>query len=211
MVANIITLTRLVLTFVVIVLFGTCHTLGITLLAAIPIIFGLDAVDGIIARKRNETSEIGAVLDTVADRVVENTFWIYFTAAGLIPLWMPITVMTRGIFTDGLRRYITQETGSWVSVLKESRTSRGLYGGAKMFTFMTLASATIFKFPVLERVSLGFAILTVTFCLIRGLPTVIEIYKTIGKKETDAKRFCPVSQSTERLTREPPIPKKTVR
>lgn len=211
MIANIITLLRPLLTFGVIALFGRQRTLDIALIATIVLIFALDAVDGIIARKRNETSEIGAVLDIVADRVIENTFWIYFTAMGLIPLWMPIIVMTRGILTDGLRRYITQETGSWVSVLKESRTSRGLYGGAKMFTFMTLASATIFKFPVLEQVSLGFAILTVAFCLIRGLPTVIEIYKTIGKKETDAKRFCPVSQSTERLTREPPIPKKTVR
>lgn len=70
---------------------------------AIPIIFGLDAVDGIIARKRNGTSEIGAVLDIVADRVIENTFWIYFTAMGLIPSWMPIVVMTRGILTDRLR------------------------------------------------------------------------------------------------------------
>lgn len=211
MVANIITLTRLVLTFVVIALFSTHHTLGITLLAAIPIIFGLDAVDGIIARKRNETSEIGAVLDIVADRVIENTFWIYFTAMGLIPSWMPIVVMTRGILTDGLRHYITQETGHWVSVLKESRTSRGLYGGSKMFTFMTLMSSTIFKHPVLEQVSLRFAILTVVLCLIRGLPTAIEIYKTIEKKEADAKRFRPVPQSTERLTRDPSVPKKAVR
>ncbi|MYA71444.1 CDP-alcohol phosphatidyltransferase family protein [Candidatus Poribacteria bacterium] len=211
MVANIITLTRLVLTFVVIVLCSTRYTLGITLLAAIPIIFGLDAVDGIIARKRNETSEIGAVLDSAADRVIENTFWIYFTAMGLIPLWMPIVIMTRGILTDGLRHYITQETGRWVFVLKESRTSRGLYGGSKMFTFMTLMSSTIFKLPVLEQVSLRFAILTVVFCLIRGFPTAIEIYKTIEKKEADAKRFRPVPQSAERLTRGSSVPKKAVR
>ena len=52
------------------------------LIATIAIIFALDGVDGYIARRRNETSKLGQVLDTVAVRIIENTFWIYFTTTG---------------------------------------------------------------------------------------------------------------------------------
>ena len=104
MLANTITIARTVYAFVVIALFGRHPTLDIALIFSIAVIFALDAVDGSVARKCNETSETGALLDTLADRIVENTFWIYFTAMGLIPVWMPIAVMTRGILTDTLQR-----------------------------------------------------------------------------------------------------------
>ena len=105
MVANTITLCRLLLTFVVIVLLGKYRTLDIGLIAAIGGIFALDGIDGYIARKRDEASKFGEVLDTVADRIIENTFWIYFTTIGPLPLWVPITVMARGFITDGLQRF----------------------------------------------------------------------------------------------------------
>lgn len=56
--------------------------------AAIVLIFTLDAVDGLVARKYNQTTKLGAILDTVADRIIENTFWIYFTVTGLTPFWL---------------------------------------------------------------------------------------------------------------------------
>ena len=212
MLANTITCSRLLFTFIVIGMFGKHNTLNFLLIGAIAFIFVLDAMDGIVARRRNETSEVGATLDTIADRIIENTFWIYFTVMGLIPLWMPIIIMTRGFLTDGLRRYIPPRTGNCASVLTDSRASRGLYGGIKMFTFMSLASTRVSNgFPVLEQVSLSLASITLAFCLLRALPTVIDIYRIAGKRESNAKRFHPVSQSTERLTRKPSIPQKTVR
>lgn len=211
MFANTITLFRIFSTFGTIALFGQHRHLDIALIFAIALIFILDAVDGYIARKYNETSEIGALLDTTADRIIENTFWIYFTTTGQLPLWMSITVMTRGILTDMMQRTHGYPQNGWTYALTRSRISRGLYGTMKMFTFTSLISAAVFNSPVLEQVSLGFAILTVAFCLIRALPTAVEIYKTIGEKKTYAKCFRQVSQSTERLTREPSISKKTVR
>ena len=82
--ANTITLVRFPLTFMVITLFGIHRNLDVALIGSIAFIFILDAVDGIVARKRNEASETGALLDTLADRVIENTFWIYFAAIGNI-------------------------------------------------------------------------------------------------------------------------------
>lgn len=65
MLANTITLTRTIFTFGVIALFGRHPILDIALIFSIAIIFALDAVDGIVARKCNEITETGALLDTI--------------------------------------------------------------------------------------------------------------------------------------------------
>ena len=174
MLANTITIARTVYAFVVIALFGHYPAMDIALIFSIALIFGLDAVDGIVARKRNKASKTGALLDTLADRIVENTFWIYFTATGRIPLWMPIAVMTRGVVTDTLQRTHGYPEHGWTYTLTRSRMSRGLYGAVKMFTFISLASATVFKgFPILEQASLILATVAVGFCLLRGIPFFI--------------------------------------
>lgn len=170
MLANVITLFRLFLTFGVIALFGTHAPFNIALIFTIAVIFLLDAVDGYIARKRNEVSLLGACLDTLADRIVENTFWIYFTAVGLIPVYMPIAVMARGVLTDTLQRTRGYPENGWTHTLTRSRFSRGLYGGVKMLTFMSLASVPVFNHDPLEFVSHGLATITVLFCLLRGMP-----------------------------------------
>ena len=170
MLANTITIARTIYTFVVIALFRRHPTLDIALIFSIAVIFILDAVDGIVARRRNETSKRGTFLDTLADRLIENTFWIYFTAIGIISLWIPIVIMARGLITDTLQRSHGSPENGWTYTLTRSRISRGLYGGVKMLTFMSLASATVFQSSVLEQGSLILARLAVCFCLLRGLP-----------------------------------------
>ena len=170
MLANTVTLCRLLLTFAVIVLFGRHQTLDIGLIATIALIFALDGVDGYIARRRNETSKLGEVLDTVADRIIENTFWIYLTTTVHLPLWMPIVVMSRGFVTDSLQRFFGYPESGWTYALTRSRVSRALSGITKMLAFTSLASASFLKNPILEQGSLILATIAVGFCLLRGLP-----------------------------------------
>lgn len=169
MLANTITIARTVLTFVVIALFGHQRALSIALIFTIAVIFALDAVDGYIARKCNETSKLGEVLDTLADRIIENTFWIYFTAIEMIPFWMPIAVMARGVITDTMQRIYGYPENGWTHMLTRSRISRGLYGAVKMLAFISLATSSVFNHDTLETVSLTLATLAVVFCLLRGL------------------------------------------
>ena len=68
MIANLITLFRLILVFVVISLFGVHVYLDILLVVLIGFILFLDAVDGYVARRLNETSDFGALFDIVGDR-----------------------------------------------------------------------------------------------------------------------------------------------
>jgi len=102
--ANFITLCCLLLTFSGIALLGQQRFVDIACIATIALIFALDAVDGIVARKSNQTSGFGATFDTIADRIVENTFSMYCSAKGLIPFWFPSIGRSRGFLTDGMQR-----------------------------------------------------------------------------------------------------------
>ena len=191
MLANTITLSRLLLTFVVIVLFKRNPFLNIACLVTIAIIFALDAIDGIVARKRNETSEFGAAFDISADRIIENVFWIYFTAVGHIPVWIPIIVITRGILTDTLQRYSTSPKSKFAHILTRSCISRGTYGALKMLTVLYLSWLHLYtpENLVMKQVGLILATATVAICLIRGIPVIIAAWKDIKPSENPTNVF----------------------
>lgn len=202
MLANSITLLRVLLTFVVIALFQRNVYVDMMILGTIALIFALDAVDGYIARKQNQTSDVGAMLDVVGDRIIENSFWFYFAFHRMIPLWMPIVVLSRGILTDNVKRFATHQkkttlaanTGTlstWTRYLTNSRVSRGIYGCAKAVTFLYLGSVMLLKqanFQVgcihhLERPGVVLSIVTVAMCLIRGLPVVVDGWHSLNRNQ----------------------------
>ncbi|MCY4402288.1 MAG: CDP-alcohol phosphatidyltransferase family protein [Candidatus Poribacteria bacterium] len=193
--ANAITLFRLFLTFVVLAVFGQHYYIDIACVIAIFIIFLLDTVDGIVARKRGETSTFGAVFDIAADRVVENVFWIYFAYIDLIPVWMPIAVVSRGFLIDGIRSIALTDgktafemmTIPWTRALTSSRFSRFLYGFTKVVAFLFLATVPILEESQLDNsiteifstTTFVIAIIAVVMCLIRGFPVLIDGWKYV--------------------------------
>lgn len=206
MAANAITLFRLFLTFIVIGLFrrelnsNRDVYINIACIVTILIIFVLDSVDGIVARKHNQTSAFGAVFDIAADRIVENVLWIYFAAIGSISLWLPIAVVTRGFLTDGVRSIALTEgktafemsSAAWSRALTSSRFSRGLYGLTKMLTFIFLPTSLVLNdiypdVPIVgtfSLVSVIIAYITVAMCIIRGIPVLVDGWRYI-KPDTE--------------------------
>ena len=196
--ANAITVYRLILTFIVLAIFGTHTYISIACIVTILIIFIMDSVDGMVARRKNQTSAFGAVFDIVADRIVENVFWIYFAyKIEFIPLWMPIIVVTRGLLTDGIRSIALTEgkapfemmTIPWAQALTSSRTSRSIYGVAKMVAFLLLPTVFVLldtypDHPITDYSSLAalvLAYIAVVMCLIRGIPVLIDGWRYVKK------------------------------
>ncbi|MGH7504259.1 MAG: CDP-alcohol phosphatidyltransferase family protein, partial [Longimicrobiales bacterium] len=66
----------------------------------------MDALDGWAARRWNEVSEAGALFDIAGDRIVELALWTFFairtgpTGQPLVPLWVPLVMITRTVITD---------------------------------------------------------------------------------------------------------------
>ena len=74
--ANIITLSRIFLAFIAMgLLFYDAKYALVSLILTIFVMW-FDGLDGYIARKFNETSKLGAVLDIMGDRIVENLYWM---------------------------------------------------------------------------------------------------------------------------------------
>lgn len=70
-----------------------------------------DALDGYVARIRNEVSEFGKIIDPLADKVAVGIVVVLLTYFGDIPLWFALTILGRDviIFVAGL--YIKAKTG----------------------------------------------------------------------------------------------------
>ena len=54
-----------------------------------------DALDGALARRFNWKSELGAILDPLADKFLVAAVFVVFTIQGHIPLWVAIIALTR--------------------------------------------------------------------------------------------------------------------
>ncbi len=198
MTPNQITLFRVFLAVATIGLFQSGRPGSLVALPLLVATIWLDAVDGYVARRAQQTSDVGAAFDIAADRIVESVFWIYFAAVGLISFWIPVIVIARGGFTDFLRTIAfsrgqtafgekTMQQTWWGRMLVGSRWSRAAYGiikGAAFFAlgvWLVLAKAPAWQAMLaagwmsgVRFVAMGLAIATAAFCVVRGVPVLIE-------------------------------------
>lgn len=54
-----------------------------------------DGIDGLLARWLNQMTQLGAALDTVADKALGVVTLVMLTQAGAIPLWVTLTILLR--------------------------------------------------------------------------------------------------------------------
>lgn len=193
MIANLITLIRIILTFVAVGLLGENFYLDIVMFFLILVIIMMDWLDGLIARKHGGASEFGALFDIAGDRIVENVFWIYFAVSGLISVWVPIVVISRGFMTDLLRTMAfakgktpfgkkTMMESSWARALVSSHITRGIYAGLKVVAFCYLAGLMVLEnapenfiiSPSSRLNTIGQIVvyIVVGMCIIRGIPVI---------------------------------------
>ena len=106
MTPNQITMARVAAAFAAVALFTLFNHSVLADVAAILLTvaaIALDGLDGYVARTRGLATPLGAQLDILGDRVVENLFFTFFAVSGLISLWVPVLFFVRGTLTDFLR------------------------------------------------------------------------------------------------------------
>ena len=111
-------------------------------------------------------------------------------------MWAPLIVMTRSLVTDTLRgiafadgctafgedSIVQSKIGRFLTA---SRFSRAVYGGAKVFAFMTVIACHVPEFypPMWLVVLMNVSVyLTVIFCVLRALPVITASKKYFIKK-----------------------------
>ena len=92
---NLLSLLRLALVPVFLILIITDHSITAFLVLAVASI--TDWLDGYLARKLNQVTRIGALLDPAADRLYIFATLIGLAVTGAIPLWLPVVVVSRDV------------------------------------------------------------------------------------------------------------------
>ncbi|MGC8825866.1 MAG: CDP-alcohol phosphatidyltransferase family protein [Anaerolineae bacterium] len=203
--ANLITLSRFPLLILILFLLfyaGPTGQLACTFLILLLIL--LDTVDGMVARRRRETSLLGSALDIATDRAVELVLWVSFASLGLIPLLIPLVVIIRGTLTDSIRavasshgvRAFDMSRSAWARFLVASPAMRTSYGAAKAVAFCTLAlwlglqnlGLETPAVAVIRFIALASSWAAVVLCVARGVPVLVEAPAFFRQYSTTSKQ-----------------------
>lgn len=99
---NILTLSRLVLT-VPFLVFLEIPGLEVWALAIFVVASATDWLDGYMARKLNQITTLGKLLDPLGDKVLVTGALVALSAKGVIPAWSVTAILFREFLVTGLR------------------------------------------------------------------------------------------------------------
>lgn len=205
--ANLVTIARFpLLIAIILMLYSPSPELRVLSAALLLLLIGMDSLDGMLARARDEESLLGSVLDIMADRSVEMVMWVVYAHLRLVAVAIPIVFIIRGVVTDALRAVHVGEgqtpfgamqspVGKWIVASPWMRSS---YAIVKMLAFTGLAlthgllayaERGVLAPDIAETSWLIFRVMAwiaTVFCIVRGLPVVIESVSWLRSKEDSA-------------------------
>ena len=108
--SNRLTILRILMIPLIVILLGydlKISALGVFFLAGIT-----DALDGFFARVRKEKTQLGTILDPLADKLLLTSTFITLAHLGMFPLWLVILVISRDLILilGSVVKYITTES-----------------------------------------------------------------------------------------------------
>lgn len=200
-IANIVSIARIFVAYAAIALLYEQTTWAYLIAFVLTIIaFAMDGLDGYLARKLNQSSEWGSVLDILGDRIVEVSYWTVFAVMGWINILFPLVCVARAFTTDGIRSVAlskgmtafgekSMQSTSWGKFICASRFMRISYAVAKVLAFLLLIAVNtpgmeLWKgTPVLHTITMVFAWAAIIFCVVRAIPVVAESGKLFTNEQ----------------------------
>lgn len=119
-----------------------------------------DRLDGHLARKLNMVTDLGKMLDAIADKILVNGVLIILAYDRLIPVVIPVIIITRDIITD---------TCKMVSGNKGKVVAASWTGKIKTVFMMTGVTFLLFGNLPFELIHFNFSV----FCII--IATVLSV------------------------------------
>lgn len=101
--------------------YGIYIALGVFLLAS-----ATDKLDGYIARKYNQITNLGKLLDPLADKLLISVALIMMVQSGMVATWIAVAIIAREFVITGLRMVASEQgialsadsLGKWKMVLQ---------------------------------------------------------------------------------------------
>jgi CDP-diacylglycerol--glycerol-3-phosphate 3-phosphatidyltransferase len=181
---NALTLLRIFLVPVLVVVLLTRTPGGLFLGAAI---FGVavltDYLDGYFARRRNQVTKLGILLDPIADKLLTAAAFISLVEMNAVPAWMVMIILGREFAVTGLRN---------IAMLRGVVIAASGLGKAKMASqvvaiFLLLLSR---RYGFLEPLALVALWLAVALALVSGVGYFVrfwrDYYRASGRSSSAA-------------------------
>lgn len=180
-----LTVVRILLTFVVIfILVFPFYTIGIEwprfLVSGVPIklqylvagfIFIIasitDYIDGYLARKNNQVTDTGKMLDAIADKILVDSSLIILASQGFISVIIPVVIVLRDIVVDAIK----------MEAASKGKVVAAIYSGkVKTATLMVGLVLTFFYNLPFEIINIRVADFFLYFATIMAIISAIEYF-----------------------------------
>ncbi len=97
----------------------------------------LDGTDGFFARKRNEISNLGKLLDPYADKISNITVFLCFLASGYAQVWMVLIIVYRDFTISTLRTICAAE--NIILAARKSGKQKTVFQAVAIITILSLS------------------------------------------------------------------------
>ena len=174
--ANMITIFRIILIPIYLAVFYSGSDNFILFSGLIFILAGIsDVLDGYVARKYDMITDLGSVLDPIADKLMMFAILISFVSKGIIPTWILVAL--------GLKEFVMIVGGGVLYLFKGKQVMPSdKYGKFATVSFYVATLSIVFKLP--EIFSTSLFILTVIFNIVAFINYLI-IYLKIKDNKSD--------------------------
>ncbi len=170
------TVARIILAplFVVIAAIGFPHwnlwAAGIFIVASLT-----DCIDGQIARRYNQVSDFGKLIDPIADKLLTTAAMVVIVAWGKMPSWVAMILITRDVVVNSLR-VVAAQRGFILAAMSSG----------KIKTVLQLVAYVLYLFEWLipAHVVMGLACLTTLWSLFQ----YVGANRALLKKDSDCTR-----------------------
>jgi CDP-diacylglycerol---glycerol-3-phosphate 3-phosphatidyltransferase len=139
-----------------------------------------DFLDGFFARRRNEVTRLGILLDPLADKLLTAAAFLSLVEMNLVPAWVVMIILARELAVTGLRNVAA---GRGVLI-----RASGL-GKAKMVAQVVAITLFLLSqlYPLLRVPALGALAVVVTLTLVSGADYFIRFYREVLRPAAAAK------------------------
>lgn len=127
-----------------------------------------DFLDGYLARKNNQVTDTGKMLDAICDKALVNPILVILAANGFIPIIIPVVIILRDIIVDAIKMESANK-GTVVAAIKS--------GKIKTATMMVGLSLVFFYNIPFEFINIRVDLFFLFFATIMSIVSAIEYYK----------------------------------
>jgi cardiolipin synthase len=136
-----------------------------------------DALDGLLARRLNQKTELGAYLDPIADKLILSSSFFLLALKGKLDWWLTILVLSRDVLILTIAAVV-------LAVTSHRSFPPSLFGKLTTFTQILLVVLVIAGAALdnvwLDRAGTAFVYLVAAFTVISGLHYSVTLARRLS-------------------------------